>query len=1011
MIKNLRLLLFTALTLPWLLCPQASAHPTFSMIPDLPEPLMSSYLAGVAPSVKADLEARIAAERDTAVWISPSGLPGAAGTEADPMNLAEGSAFVSQTANRGRSILFHPGVYDARGFSNIINYGSHLNSASDFVIAAPDGPAVFNAGHTVPLSAMTDNGDGTWSFHFDGSLRDTPTSHSLMMVPVGGDGRSYFSRRNSPEEVAGGPRRYHFDVEAQTVRIRFEGAPTDVVISCSLRFASFHSAGATVGMYGLTLNHFRTGGPGLSNINFSAYEVHVNYAWDFQNRTDGWGIGSNTQATFENSSANFVQNDGFNSKGNNLHLRLVNCEAIGNNDDGYSPHYLGELWEVWGGLYKNNGKGNITPAGGHGFIIGATLDTTLGRMDGYSDSGSFRGLYIGTGENHPVVWIKDSIIRDVGPGSKAVYNQNAQSHVRLENTVIRDAAEGLFSRQGGKILAIDPIFINNDLDYNPDNANIVVIFTEGMDPIPVASLTASPTSGEPPLLVAFDASASFVAEGTIVRYDWDFGDGTSLDDGGAEVTHTYGDPDTYTATVTITTDSGATATASIVITLHETSDVETPLITQLPTASTLEPGQILAEVSLTGGLAVDSLGQPVDGIFSFVDPGLAPPLGTADYAAIFTPADTIAFTPVSLMITVTVLGSGPPPPPGGVAFMFNFGNVEYSGTNSPAHAEGVIPSHVTAWQTASGNATTQEVEIAGTTFSTTANFRRADGTDADSPVSLTQSSSTANRSGSGSGVFGTALTQSWRAYSRGGFPGRSVGAWFTGLEPGEYDVYAVVHNPVLIAAGRTTNVGIGVGSATSGSLAWNDPSLTGTSFAANPQTDTWQLGVNFARVRIEVTAENPIIYVIQGGPAAANNEFDYHTLTAVQIVRVASDPSDPFSDWVAENNITGGPADTTGGVANLMRYALGGDARTPSSELLPQVQSVLDPEGLVLSLTFERINDPQVSYAVWYSEDLDDWGSEPVWQDDGAHGGVPGPFEVTVPTSAERGFLRLEVSR
>ena len=230
----------------------------------------------------------------------------------------------------------------------------------------------------------------------------------------------------------------------------------------------------------------------------------------------------------------------------------------------------------------------------------------------------------------------------------------------------------------------------------------------------------------------------------------------------------------------------------------------------------------------------------------------------------------------------------------------------------------------------------QTVEHGGVEFSATAEFRRANGTDTDAGVTLNQTSSTGNRSGSGSGIFGTALTQNWRAYQRsGGHPGRSVGAYFTGLEPGEYDVYAVVHNPVLIAAERTTNVGIGVGSATSGDLAWNDSSLTGTSFAVSPQTDTWELGVNYAKVRVEVTAENPNIYVIQGGPAAANDEFDYHTLAAVQIVAVVEELSE-FEQWMEDNagnlpeGATGDTEINQGGVTMTV-----GDVYTAG----------LDPEG------------------------------------------------------------------
>ncbi len=56
--------------------------------------------------------------------------------------------------------------------------------------------------------------------------------------------------------------------------------------------------------------------------------------------------------------------------------------------------------------------------------------------------------------------------------------------------------------------------------------------------------------------VAFNGTASTDPDGTIVRYDWDFGDGTVLTDAGPTPTHTYTTVGIYNVTLTVTDDDG-----------------------------------------------------------------------------------------------------------------------------------------------------------------------------------------------------------------------------------------------------------------------------------------------------------------------------------------------------------------------------------------------------------------------------------------------------------------------
>jgi PKD repeat protein len=82
---------------------------------------------------------------------------------------------------------------------------------------------------------------------------------------------------------------------------------------------------------------------------------------------------------------------------------------------------------------------------------------------------------------------------------------------------------------------------------------------------PVAAISATPTQGVAPLTVQFDGGRSADADGQIISYRWDFGDGTTADE--AQVSHTYTTAGTYTVTLSVRDNDGAEGRAQIIITV------------------------------------------------------------------------------------------------------------------------------------------------------------------------------------------------------------------------------------------------------------------------------------------------------------------------------------------------------------------------------------------------------------------------------------------------------------
>ena len=135
---------------------------------------------------------------------------------------------------------------------------------------------------------------------------------------------------------------------------------------------------------------------------------------------------------------------------------------------------------------------------------------------------------------------------------------------------------------------------------NKVDTPIIVIGSVTTNEQPNAVLSANPPQGSSPLTVSFDGSQSSDPDGTIVQYDWNFGDGSTAT--GPTVQHTYTGTATYTVSLMVTDDKGGTATATKDI-FSNTAPIEDNLV--------IEVGEVSINNEWVKVLFENSFNQPI----------------------------------------------------------------------------------------------------------------------------------------------------------------------------------------------------------------------------------------------------------------------------------------------------------------------------------------------------------------------------------------------------------------
>jgi hypothetical protein len=162
-------------------------------------------------------------------------------------------------------------------------------------------------------------------------------------------------------------------------------------------------------------------------------------------------------------------------------------------------------------------------------------------------------------------------------GLSWVFGDGATSGPSLAPSVTHTYARGIW-----------PARLTVDFDGEPLTDSVQVTVGEP----PVATLDVPTGTLQPGVRYTFDAGASADphVDGSIVRYDWDFGDETVVLDGGPVVEHAFArDGASTEVTVTVVNDLGLSDTTSEAILV----DNEPPLVQLIATPATVAVGQQL----------------------------------------------------------------------------------------------------------------------------------------------------------------------------------------------------------------------------------------------------------------------------------------------------------------------------------------------------------------------------------------------------------------------------------
>lgn len=198
-----------------------------------------------------------------------------------------------------------------------------------------------------------------------------------------------------------------------------------------------------------------------------------------------------------------------------------------------------------------------------------TVTLTVQDADGNTDEGTrdIQVLDEGTPPSARITTEPTSIGGIITGGAPFTVTFDAKTSTDLEDDIVEyewdfdgdgivDETGDVVSHSYQEIGIFTATLIALDSAGNQDEVSVTIeVESQGLVP----KLDIDVTNGEIPLTVEFDAAGSIYKEGSIVSYEYDFGDGTDIHIGGSTVTYRYNSIGTFTASVTVIASDGTRA--------------------------------------------------------------------------------------------------------------------------------------------------------------------------------------------------------------------------------------------------------------------------------------------------------------------------------------------------------------------------------------------------------------------------------------------------------------------